>query len=91
MDDEEIFDLVRENYHKANKDYIQEQISIASQYLTDEQKKALDMEVIVPAEIGYNDCANAMLSMWMDNIVTDGEYNRIMDRLNKHYGKAEEP
>ena len=45
---------------------------------------------IVPAEIGYNDCANAMLSMWMDNIVTDGEYNRIMDRLNKHYGKREE-
>lgn len=41
MDDKEIFDLVRENYHKANKDYIQEQISIASQYLTDEQKKVL--------------------------------------------------
>lgn len=40
------------------------------------------------AHIGYNDCANAMLSMWMDNIVTDGEYNRIINKLNKHYGKA---
>lgn len=41
MDDDEIFDLVRENFHKANKDYIQEQISTALQYLSDEQKKAL--------------------------------------------------
>ena len=36
--------------------------------------------------IGYRDCANAMLKMWMDNVVTDGEYNRIMDRLNAHWG-----
>lgn len=33
--------------------------------------------------IGYQDCANAMLKMWMDNVLTDGEYNRIMDKLNK--------
>ncbi len=33
--------------------------------------------------ISYKDCANAMLKMWIDNVVTDGEYNRIMDRLNK--------
>lgn len=32
--------------------------------------------------IDYQDCANAMLRMWMDNVVTDGEYNRIMDKLN---------
>lgn len=38
-----------------------------------------------PQEIGYDQCANAMLKMWMDNVVTDGEYNRIMDRLNKLY------
>lgn len=38
-----------------------------------------------PQEIGYGQCANAMLKMWMDNVVTDGEYNRIMDRLNKLY------
>ena len=34
--------------------------------------------------ISYTDCANAMLKMWMDKVVTDGEYNRIMDKLNKH-------
>lgn len=34
--------------------------------------------------IEYRDCANAMLKMWMDNVVTDGEYNRIMDKLNAH-------
>ena len=46
-----------------------------------------------PQEIGYGQCANAMLKMWMDNVVTDGEYNRIMDRLNKLYfggGKKKE-
>lgn len=32
--------------------------------------------------IDYRDCANAMLEMWMDEVVTDGEYNRIMDKLN---------
>ena len=37
--------------------------------------------------IDYQDCANAMLKMWMDNIVTDGEYNRIMDKLNAHWRK----
>lgn len=46
-------------------------------------------EHIIPdSEIGYDHCADAMLKMWMDNVVTDGEYNRIMDKLNKHYGKA---
>ena len=34
--------------------------------------------------ISYLDCSNAMLKMWMDNILTDGEYYRIMDKLNKH-------
>ena len=37
-------------------------------------------------EINYQDCSNAMLRMWMDNVVTDGEYNRIMDKLNAHWG-----
>lgn len=37
--------------------------------------------------IEYRDCANAMLKMWIDNVVTDGEYNRIMDKLNAHWGK----
>ena len=32
--------------------------------------------------ISYDDCANAMLKMWMENVITDGEYYRIMDKLN---------
>lgn len=32
--------------------------------------------------IDYKDCADAMLKMWMENILSDGEYNRIMDKLN---------
>lgn len=40
--------------------------------------------------IEYRDCANAMLKMWMDNVVTDGEYNRIMDKLNAHWGMKNE-
>ena len=35
-------------------------------------------------QINYRDCANAMLKMWLDDVVTDGEYCRIMDKLNKH-------
>lgn len=33
--------------------------------------------------IDYAQCAGAMLMLWIDNIVTDGEYNHIMDKLNK--------
>lgn len=36
-------------------------------------------------EIGYGDCADATLKMWMDNVITDGEYKRIMDKLNKYW------
>lgn len=50
----------------------------------------LDKLELPPAQpdckpINYQDCANAMLKMWMDNVVTDGEYNRIMDKLNAHW------
>ena len=34
--------------------------------------------------ISYQDCADAMMMMWMDNVLTDGEYRRIMDKLNNH-------
>ncbi len=36
-------------------------------------------------EIGYSECADAMLKMWIDNVLTDGEYGRIMDKLNAHW------
>ena len=38
-------------------------------------------------QISYTDCANAMLMMWMDKVLTDGEHNRIMDKLNEHEKK----
>ena len=38
------------------------------------------MEEVKP--IDYQICADAMLKMWMENVLTDGEYNRIMDKLN---------
>jgi CHASE3 domain sensor protein len=41
-------------------------------------------------EIGYSECANAMLKMWIDNVLTDREYNRIMDKLNAHWAERRE-
>ena len=41
-------------------------------------------------EIGYSECANAMLKMWIDNVLTDGEYSRIMDKLNAHWAERRE-
>ena len=52
-----------------------------------------DMRVIAQSEIkpiDYQDCANAMLRMWMDKVVTDGEYNRIMDKLNAFWETKKE-
>lgn len=39
MDDKELFELVQRNYAEVNKEYIQEQIRVASEYLTDKQKR----------------------------------------------------
>ena len=41
-------------------------------------------------EIGYFECSNAMLKMWIDNVLTDGEYGRIMDKLNAHWAERRE-
>lgn len=40
-----------------------------------------------PHEINYTDCANAMLKMWIDNVLTDREYNHIMDKLNTYWAE----
>lgn len=40
-------------------------------------------------KITYQNCADALLMMWMDNILTDAEYNRIMDKLNNAQRKTE--
>ena len=47
MEDDELFELVRRNYAEANKEYIQEQIRIASEYLTKEQKEGLRQKGIL--------------------------------------------
>lgn len=39
-------------------------------------------------QISYQDCADAMLMMWMDKVLTDGEYSRIMDKLNANRNKT---
>lgn len=36
----------------------------------------------------YQTCSDALMKMWMDNVLTDGEYNRIMDKLNTWKGNA---
>lgn len=35
-------------------------------------------------EISYRDCCYAMLKMWIVGVLTDGEYYKIMDKLNEH-------
>ena len=41
--------------------------------------------------IDYEDCANAMLKMWMENILTDAEYNKIMDKMNQKHKDGKFP
>ena len=89
--------MAEEYIRKADmKDALQEKVF---HNLTDEFYGAMqvldelpsaDVVPTEPQEIGYDQCANAMLKMWMDNVVTDGEYNRIMDRLNKLYFSGDE-
>lgn len=52
--------------------------------------EALEMVIIKLKQkdnktIGYQECANALLKMWMDKILIDSEYNEIMNRLNERY------
>lgn len=37
--------------------------------------------------ISYEDCANALLMMRMENIPTDSEYHKIMDKSNANRDK----
>lgn len=64
--------------------------------LSDECRKRWMKETKLPPaqseqhEIGYSECADAMLKMWMDNVLTDGEYSHIMDKLNAHWAERRE-
>ncbi len=53
-----------------------------------EKAQTLDAVQVEIKPIEYRDCAYAMLKMWMDDVVTDGEYARIMDKLNAHCRKG---
>lgn len=46
---------------------------------------AISEGIILPKPITYADCANAMMKMWIDNVLTDRQYNAIMDKLNAKY------
>lgn len=60
-----------------------------SRFLVDAMEKVIKLPSAQPEAkpIEYRDCANAMLEMWMDDVVTDGEYERIMDKLNAYWRK----
>lgn len=47
--------------------------------------KLLPSAQLDPQEIGYWECSNALLKMWIDNVLTDGEYYRIADKLNTYW------
>lgn len=40
--------------------------------------------------LGYRNCADVLLILWMEDLLTHGEYSRIMDRLNNFFLKNEE-
>ena len=41
-------------------------------------------------EVDYKDCSLAMMKMWIDKVITDGEYYRIMGKLNESERKRVE-
>ena len=37
------------------------------------------------AKAQYNEYAMVLLKLWCEKLLTDGEYNKIMDRINSKY------
>lgn len=64
--------------------YIKESFAVR-----EESYEALDMGIkaLEPKEIGYVECASALLKMWLDDILTDSEYGKIMYKLNENLKK----
>lgn len=69
-----------QTYLFDSRDY-DKKISLEDAEYAIEQLPSVQLE-IDPADIDYYYCSNAMLKMWIDNVLTDGEYNKIMDKLN---------
>lgn len=71
-------------------------LKLRSKLLSDKEAIALAIKALEQQSeseikpIGYRECSNAMLKMWMDNVLTDGEYNRIMDKLNAKWSRIAE-
>jgi hypothetical protein len=40
--------------------------------------------------IDYRDCSNALLKMWIENVLTDGEYFRVQEKLDKWHTQQKE-
>ena len=38
----------------------------------------------------FEECGDYLLFLWMENILTDGEYNRLIDRFNRMVLKTHE-
>ena len=45
---------------------------------------------MIEGTIEYTDCADVLLYLWMINVITDGEYNKIMSKLNRAYKVKEQ-
>ena len=37
----------------------------------------------------YKEYSSILLKLWIDDLITDGEYNRIMDRVNEVWRQTE--
>ena len=66
------FDVIDTNYLRG--------LRTAMSFLKKMPSAQLDSQ-----EIGYWECSNALLKMWIDNILTDGEYYCIADKLNTYW------
>ena len=69
---------IREAYRKGFERALQK----CDAHKTDDVKQSGDQP------IDYQTCSDAMLKMWMEKVLTDGEYNRVMDKLNKAHGEG---
>ena len=69
----------------ANMDYTPGEWSVKGLSLCMDVIKGLpSIDVVIDRQY----CENALLFLWMDGVLTDGEYNRIMDKLSKTGGRT---
>ena len=69
MKKEEAIDVLKANYPDSCYELLREAVDVAIEALKEEH------------EIGYRECSDALLKMWMDNVLTDRQYYNIMGKL----------